>query len=160
MSKMKVGVIGGGQLAWMMAQEAKILGVDLIVQTPNNDDPAVSLATNILLAKVDDSEGTKKLASLCDVITFENEFVDLQALSDFSLNTKVNFYPTLKNLIPLLDKYNQRSYLKNINLPIPSFISLDIIKNNHQSPFGFPIVLKAKRHGYDGKRYIYCKKSR
>jgi 5-(carboxyamino)imidazole ribonucleotide synthase len=150
MSKIKVGVIGGGQLAWMMAKEAKILGIDLIVQTPKKDDPAVSLASDILIAKIDDVESTKKLAQLCDVVTFENEFVDLQGLQEFNLTNNGKFYPTLNSLMPLLDKYDQRSYLQKINLPIPQFISLDLILNN-QSPYGFPVVLKAKRHGYDGQ---------
>jgi len=39
MMQTRVGVIGGGQLAWMMAQEAKKLGISLIVQTPHPDDP-------------------------------------------------------------------------------------------------------------------------
>lgn len=39
-----VGVIGGGQLAWMMAQAAPSLGLSLIVQTPDATDPAVALA--------------------------------------------------------------------------------------------------------------------
>ena len=38
--KLRVGVIGGGQLAWMMADGAKALNVELCVQTPNADDPA------------------------------------------------------------------------------------------------------------------------
>ena len=41
----RVGVIGGGQLAWMMADAAaKALGVELVVQTPSPDDPAVAIA--------------------------------------------------------------------------------------------------------------------
>ena len=46
----RVGVIGGGQLAWMMADAAKKLGVDLIIQTSHKDDPAVSIAKDIVLA--------------------------------------------------------------------------------------------------------------
>ena len=40
----RIGVIGGGQLAWMMADAAKKLGVELIVQTPSANDPAVAVA--------------------------------------------------------------------------------------------------------------------
>ncbi|MGL5131619.1 MAG: 5-(carboxyamino)imidazole ribonucleotide synthase, partial [Planktothrix sp.] len=77
----KIGVIGGGQLAWMMGIEAASLGVSLFVQTPQTDDPAVPFATETILAKIDDATATAKLATHCDVITFENEFVDLNALS-------------------------------------------------------------------------------
>lgn len=150
MSKIKVGVIGGGQLAWMMAKEAHHLGIDLIIQTPSKNDPAVSLASDVFLAKIDDGITTAKLAQECDFVTFENEFVDLIFLEQLTLTEKANFYPTINNLKPLLDKYEQRQYLKKIGLPVPQFISVELLRNN-QSDYGFPVVLKAKRHGYDGQ---------
>jgi 5-(carboxyamino)imidazole ribonucleotide synthase len=39
-----MGIVGGGQLAWMLAEAADGLGVDLHVQTPTSDDPATSRA--------------------------------------------------------------------------------------------------------------------
>ena len=80
MKRKRVGVIGGGQLAWMMGAVAPELGIDLIVQTPCRDDPAVSRAESVILAAVEDAVATEKLAANCDVITFENEFIDLEAL--------------------------------------------------------------------------------
>ncbi len=62
----------------------------------------------------------------------------------------VCFRPSLETLTPLLDKYYQRSYLENIGLPVPQFIALQS-SANLKSPFGFPAVLKARRHGYDGR---------
>ncbi|MBE9204719.1 5-(carboxyamino)imidazole ribonucleotide synthase, partial [Synechocystis salina LEGE 06099] len=76
-----VGVVGGGQLAWMMAQEAPRLGLKLAVQTPEETDPAVALADKVVLVAIADGEGTKRLAEQCGVITFENEFVDLPSLA-------------------------------------------------------------------------------
>ena len=70
----KVGVIGGGQLAWMMADAAKSLGVSLIVQTPNKNDPAVAIAAETIFAPIDDAKATAELATRTDIITFENEF--------------------------------------------------------------------------------------
>ncbi|WP_192925086.1 hypothetical protein [Sodalinema gerasimenkoae] len=46
--KQTVGIIGGGQLAWMMAQEAKRLHLKTLIQTPSSDDPAVGLADESL----------------------------------------------------------------------------------------------------------------
>jgi 5-(carboxyamino)imidazole ribonucleotide synthase len=76
----RVGVIGGGQLAWMMAEASQKLAIDLIVQTPHADDPAASIAAETIFADVDDSAATAILATHCDVITFENEFINLEAL--------------------------------------------------------------------------------
>jgi 5-(carboxyamino)imidazole ribonucleotide synthase len=148
MMEKRVGVIGGGQLAWMMAQEAQKLGIFLIVQTPHPDDPAVALANGVVLAKIDDVEGTKKLAQQCDVITFENEFVNLDALEELA-TTGVKFYPSLANLRSLLDKYEQRCYLRSLGLPVPDFWPIDNLSQLDNHPF--PLVLKARRHGYDGQ---------
>ncbi|BAY33071.1 phosphoribosylaminoimidazole carboxylase ATPase subunit [Nostoc carneum NIES-2107] len=153
-----VGIIGGGQLAWMMGDAAKKLGVDLLVQTPSKSDPAVSIAQEAVFAPVDDAASTVVLAKKSDVITFENEFVNLDALSILE-NQGVCFRPRLAALAPLLDKYHQRCYLQELGLPVPKFFALDENLNtveleNLQSKIehlGFPVVVKSRRHGYDGQ---------
>ena len=148
MASKRVGVIGSGQLAWMMAAEAPRLNIELIVQAETLDDPAVSRVKEVVLGNVDDTQATAKLAKKCDVITFENEFIDLKALQQ--LEQKINFQPSLNSLAPLLDKYDQRNYLQSIDLPVPKF-SLYASKEQIEANYGFPVVLKARRHGYDGQ---------
>lgn len=73
----RVGVIGGGQLAWMMGSAAKKLGIELVVQTPSINDPAVvaakqqhstdstkldSMSSFFVQARVDDAIATGELA--------------------------------------------------------------------------------------------------
>ncbi len=145
----RVGVIGGGQLAWMMAAEAPNLNLELIVQTPHQDDPAFSRAQQVVIGKIDNAEVTAKLANLCGVITFENEFIDLKALQELALQG-VCFRPSLDTLAPLLDKYDQRNFLQSIGIPVPKF-GLGLSKGDLVSDYGFPLVLKARRHGYDGQ---------
>lgn len=146
----RVGVIGGGQLAWMMGDAAQKLGLELVVQTPNREDPAFAIASDTVLAKIDDATATAVLASLSDIITFENEFVDLDALSILA-DQGVCFRPSLKALTPLLDKYHQRCYLRNLGLPVPEFFAVEPQDNEKIASFGFPLVLKSRRHGYDGQ---------
>ncbi|MGD1703338.1 5-(carboxyamino)imidazole ribonucleotide synthase [Dapis sp. BLCC M229] len=142
----KVGVIGGGQLAWMMADAAKKLGVDLIIQTPHKDDPAVSIAKDIIFAEIDDAQATTKLANSCDVITFENEFINIDELSHLPENNVI-FRPSLSVLKPLLDKYEQLCYLRDLGLPVPNFWEW----GKEIESLSLPLVLKARRHGYDGQ---------
>lgn len=144
----RVGVIGGGQLAWMMGDAAKSLGLDLVIQTPNPTDPAVCVASDTVFAPIDDAAATAKLATHCDVITFENEFIHLDALFPLA-NQGVCFRPRLDALAPLLDKYHQRCYLRDIGLPQPAFNLLETPLN--PDTLKFPLVLKARRHGYDGQ---------
>ena len=171
MSIKRVGVIGGGQLAWMMAGAAESLGIELIIQTPHPTDPAVSIASDIIYAPIDDADATAQLASRCDVITFENEFINLDGLMQVA-QQGVCFRPRLEALAPLLDKYNQRCYLEDIGLPQPDFMTLEGEVGNeefmHSAAFGqslnlseleFPLVLKARRHGYDGQGTFIIKDS-
>ncbi|MGF1514550.1 MAG: 5-(carboxyamino)imidazole ribonucleotide synthase [Elainellaceae cyanobacterium] len=156
---MRVGVIGGGQLAWMMGRAARSLNIDLIIQTPSAADPAVAIAADTILAPVDDAIATARLAQCCDVITFENEFIDIPALQVLPHSQKL-FRPRLEALAPLVDKLDQRQYLQSLGLPLPRFMALDaaaqIAPDSVNDPsipltLSFPLVLKARRHGYDGK---------
>ncbi|MEO1374718.1 MAG: 5-(carboxyamino)imidazole ribonucleotide synthase [Cyanobacteria bacterium J06635_10] len=160
----RVGVIGGGQLALMMGTAAKKLGIELIVQTPSSEDPAVGIASDTVFAAIDDATATNDLAAKCDVITFENEFVDIEALSKLA-SRGVCFRPRIEALLPLLDKYHQRCFLRDLGIPVPQFILPESLfavssyspesdtKFNRDGEWEltFPVVLKARRHGYDGQ---------
>jgi 5-(carboxyamino)imidazole ribonucleotide synthase len=146
----RIGVIGGGQLAWMMANAATDLGLELSVQTPNADDPAIAShpAGHLVFAAIDDAAATAQLAQHCQVITFENEFVNLEALGQLAAQG-VCFRPALAALQPLLDKYEQRTYLQRLGIPVPAFASIG--PDSDASTLEFPIVVKSRRHGYDGQ---------
>jgi 5-(carboxyamino)imidazole ribonucleotide synthase len=143
----RVGVVGGGQLAWMMGNAATKLGIELVVQTPHATDPATLVAADTILAAIDDVNATAKLADRCDVVTFENEFVNLEGLRLLE-EQGVLFQPSLSSLFPLLDKYIQRSYLQDLGLPTPEFWEWDC---SAKLPLDFPFVIKVRRHGYDGQ---------
>lgn len=147
----RIGVIGGGQLAWMMAPGAAKLGLELVVQTPGKADPAVAIAQGVVAGAIADASATATLAQQCDVITFENEFVDLPTLQKLA-DQGVTFYPPLSAIAPILDKYDQRSALQAWGVPTPKFAAVsDQSDAATLSQFGFPVVLKARRHGYDGQ---------
>ena len=76
-----IGIVGGGQLARMLAAAAAELKLPLVVQTPHTDDPAVALASDHILAPLDDVEATRELARRCRAISFENEWLDLERLA-------------------------------------------------------------------------------
>jgi 5-(carboxyamino)imidazole ribonucleotide synthase len=146
----RVGAIGGGQLALMMGDAARNLGIELTVQTPSATDPAVAIAAGSVLAAIDDVGATAELAELCDVITFENEFVDLDGLANLA-RQGVLFRPSLPSLTPLLDKYVQRCYLQDLGLPTPRFWAWDSADPLPEGALNFPLVIKTRRHGYDGQ---------
>jgi len=153
-----IGVVGGGQLAWMLAAAARDLQLPLIVQTPGADDPATALATGVVQAPIADLQATRELASHCSVITFENEWVDLEGLEELAKDG-VTFIPSLPALAPLVDKLGQRKLLQRLGIPCPHWTLLsDLAKGDPGMepsllPPGwcFPLMAKAATGGYDGK---------
>ena len=175
-----IGVVGGGQLAWMLAAAARELQLPVLVQTADSHDPAVRLASDVIQAGVRDVEGTRRLAQRCSAITFENEWVDLTGLAPLAAQG-VSFVPSLTALEPLVCKRSQRELLRRLNLPSPPWLPLDELlvaqeppdhhrregddrhddhHDHHPSPGGppvlragwtFPLMAKAATGGYDGK---------
>jgi 5-(carboxyamino)imidazole ribonucleotide synthase len=140
---------GGGQLAWMLAAAARELDLELHVQTPAADDPATALASSVVQARLDDVDATRELARRCAAISFENEWVDLEALAPLEADG-VTFLPQLEALAPLVSKKAQRHLLERLGLPAPRWCELPA---GGALPPGFalPMMAKACRGGYDGK---------
>ena len=173
-----IGIVGGGQLAWMLAQAARQRGVALHVQTPSADDPAAALASSVVLADVRDLDGTRELAQRCSAISFENEWLDLDGLAALA-DDGVRFVPHLDALRPLVCKRSQRELVQRLNLPAPRWFPLELAQRplpvvaaataadttDDATPvpavapappvlpdgFSYPLMAKAASGGYDGK---------
>lgn len=128
-----IGIVGGGQLAWMLAESARRHDVPLHVQTPGAQDPAVAIATSVVLAEVRDVAGTAELARRCQAISFENEWVDLDGLAPLEA-AGVHFVPRLDALRPLVSKRSQRELLQRFNLPSPRWFPLEQVAFQAQEP--------------------------
>ena len=148
-----IGVVGGGQLARMLVQAASQRQVPIAVQTSNQGDPAAGLASRVVSADPRDVAGTRDLVVGCDGITFENEWVNIDALLPLE-QQGVRFRPSLAALSPLVDKLSQRQLLNDLAIPSPPWCPLSLISPAQPAlPQGwvFPVMAKASRGGYDGK---------
>ena len=148
-----IGVVGGGQLARMLVQAAAQREVPIAVQTSNAADPAAGLASRLIAAGPRDVAGTRELVVGCDGITFENEWVNIDALLPLE-QQGVRFRPSLAALSPLVDKLSQRQLLDDLAIPSPPWCPLSLISPAQPAlPQGwtFPVMAKASRGGYDGK---------
>src|SRR6478609_8063144 len=76
-----LGIIGGGQLAKMIAQSALQFGCDIVVLERKEHSPAAHLATETVIGDWDNPESLLRLGSMVDVVTLENEFVDADSLT-------------------------------------------------------------------------------
>ncbi|KZR69230.1 N5-carboxyaminoimidazole ribonucleotide synthase [Prochlorococcus marinus str. MIT 1313] len=148
-----IGVVGGGQLAQMLAQAAKSRAVDVVVQSGSAIDPAALEATRLVLADPVDVEATSKLVQGCCGVTFENEWVDIEALIPLE-QQGVCFSPSLTALAPLVDKISQRQLLGELDLPSPDWTllsSISFAQPELPREWNFPVMAKSSRWGYDGK---------
>ena len=148
-----IGVVGGGQLARMLVQAATQRQVPIAVQTSDAGDPAAVLASRLVSADPRDVAGTRELVVGCDGVTFENEWVNIDALLPLE-KQGVLFHPSLAALSPLVDKISQRRLLDDLAIPSPPWCPLSLISPAQPAlPQGwtFPVMAKASRGGYDGK---------
>ena len=148
-----IGVVGGGQLARMLVQAANERAIPVSVQTSSAADPAAELAQRLVSADPRDVAGTRQLVEGCSGITFENEWINIDALMPLE-QQGVLFRPSLASLSPLVDKLSQRQLLDDLSIASPPWCPLSRVSPAQPAlPQGwtFPVMAKAARGGYDGK---------
>ena len=148
----RIGIIGGGQLGQMMILEAKKMGFYITVLDPTLHCPAHSIVDEHIVKGFDDEEAIRLLAKKSDVITYEFEHINAEALKKLEKES-VPVYPTAASLEIIQNKFLQKTLLKEKLIPIPDFFkvnSLDEIKKT-EDKWGCPFLLKACTGGYDGK---------
>jgi 5-(carboxyamino)imidazole ribonucleotide synthase len=142
-----IGILGGGQLARMLALAAKPLGYRVIVLDPDADCPASSVCDAVIAANFDDLNALEELASRCDVITLEFENVPEVGLSVPELQAKMR--PSREVLRTSRDRILEKSFLNSIGVPTAPWRA--IITNQDLAGSSFPGILKTATLGYDGK---------
>lgn len=149
---MTIGLIGGGQLARMTAQAASQLGCSVAILERREHSPASGLAHHSLIGDWDNPENLLRLARLSTVVTLENEFVDAEALAVVERHGHP-LHPGSGTVKIVQDKLWQKQALLDSGIPLPRFADAptqaDVLRA--ASEFGWPLVLKKRRNGYDGK---------
>ncbi len=148
----RLGIIGGGQLARMTALAAANLGVEVRVIERVVPCPASFVATEAIQGDWNAADDLLKLAAKVDLLTLENEFVDADQLARVEGAGHV-VYPTSATMRLVQDKLAQKRTLEGAGLPIPAMRQVDSQEDLKAAAgaLGLPLVLKARRNGYDGK---------
>ncbi|WP_284775793.1 5-(carboxyamino)imidazole ribonucleotide synthase [Agrobacterium sp. lyk4-40-TYG-31] len=146
-----IGIIGGGQLARMLAMAAARLNFRTIVLEPQADCPAAQVCNRQIVAAYDDEKALSELASVCDVVTYEFENVPVVAAE--MLAASVAVYPPPRALSASQDRLTEKSFLNDCGIPTAGFRQVDNQAELEAalSEFGGKGVLKTRRMGYDGK---------
>jgi 5-(carboxyamino)imidazole ribonucleotide synthase len=148
----RLGIIGGGQLARMLAQAARPLGCEVTVLERTPDCPAAQISPGSMVGDWNDPATLLAFARQCDVLTLENEFVDARALALVEAAGHPLF-PTAASLALTQDKLIQKQTLQNAGLPVATFRAVQTMEEVQAAgaSLGWPLLLKTRRNGYDGK---------
>lgn len=149
---MKIGILGGGQLARMIIEETGKFGFSYRILSDVEDSPAGQLCSGQVTGKFSDYEALKKFASGCDIVTLENEFIG-SGYVKYIEDLGIKVLPGSGIVALIQDKLLQKRNLKDAGIPVPSFCEVktpgDVEK--FAGDYGYPVILKSRTMGYDGK---------
>jgi len=150
---MKVGIIGSGQLSRMLALSGIPLGLEFSFYDPKQSCLIENVGT-VTHFPYDDFAALKQFTDDVDVITYENENIPVEALSYVADYKPV--YPGLEPLRIMQDRLLEKNYFKQIEIPTTRYFEV----NDRDSlmelsdELHFPILIKKRRSGYDGKGQV------
>nr|WP_218643937.1 5-(carboxyamino)imidazole ribonucleotide synthase [Paenarthrobacter ureafaciens] len=147
-----IGVVGGGQLARMMAPPATALGFELRVLAEGEDVSAVAAVATAPVGDYKDLDTLLEFAKGVDVLTFDHEHVPTDHLHAL-LDAGVNVQPGPESLVNAQDKLVMRAAIDRLGLPNPEWAAVNTVEElvAFGDKIGWPVVLKTPRGGYDGK---------
>jgi 5-(carboxyamino)imidazole ribonucleotide synthase len=145
-----LGVLGGGQLARMLALAAAPLGVKTLVVDSATDACAGQVAP-LVVANWTDYAALEKFAAQVDVVTFD--FENVPAETARWLAERVAVFPAPRALAVAQDRLAEKTLFRECGLPTPEFMTVDTRDQLDQAlaAVGVPAILKTRRLGYDGK---------
>ena len=145
-----LGILGGGQLAKMTAQEAYRMGMRVAVIEHGESSPAGVMTKLEFPGGWKDSEELERFIAASDIITLENEFIDPEILDMIAERRHV--FPTPATMRLVQDKFTQKTTMAAVGIPVPTFAEMstkaDLVAFGQQH--GYPFVVKTRKFGYDG----------
>ncbi|MDQ3142522.1 MAG: 5-(carboxyamino)imidazole ribonucleotide synthase [Bacteroidota bacterium] len=152
--KIKIGVLGAGQLGKMMAQAASRLDLELRFLDKSKNYPAGKISNHFTEGDFNDFQTVVDFGSDMDVLTIEIEHVNIEAL-EFLEKKGVKVYPQSSVLKIIQDKAIQKQFILGQGFPTAPFHMFNdtdsIFNMQRAGNLKFPFVQKSRTGGYDGK---------
>ncbi len=153
----RLGILGGGQLAKMLAEAALRQGIAPTVLVSEASDPAAIDGATLIVGSLDAPAALSELAASSDVLTLENEFMDLDQLGRvLEQHSGTVLRPGVESIATAQDKLAQRGLFQRLGIATAEFdlvradsLASDLQRVRKRFPNGF--VLKWSRFGYDGR---------
>jgi 5-(carboxyamino)imidazole ribonucleotide synthase len=141
-------MVGAGQLARMTHQAAIALGQSLRILAESADDGAALVAHDVVVGDYRSLTDLRAFATGCDVVTWDHEHVPNEHIAALAADG-VAVHPGADALRYAQDKALMREKLTSLGVPCPRWAR--VATREDIDAFGYPLVLKAARGGYDGK---------
>jgi len=147
---MTIGILGGGQLGYMLALAGYPLGLHFRFLDPSPEAPVGRIAHRVTSEYVDES-ALEKFAHGLEVVTYEFENVPVEAAR--FLAERVPVYPPAEALEQAQDRLREKTLFRRLGIPTTDFASVSNGEELEHAvrEIGLPAILKTCRMGYDGK---------
>jgi len=147
---MTIGILGGGQLGYMLALAGYPLGMHFRFLDPSPQAPVGRVAPRVT-AEYNDHEALGKFVHGLALVTYEFENVPVQAAR--FLQKRVAVYPPPEALEASQDRLNEKTLFQELDIATTQFVPVNSPAEFEDAfhQIGLPAVLKTRRMGYDGK---------
>jgi 5-(carboxyamino)imidazole ribonucleotide synthase len=145
-----IGILGGGQLGYMLALAGYPLGLRFRFLDPSPEAPVGRIAQRVT-ADFDDEAALEKFANGLELITYEFENVPVAATR--FLSERVPVFPPPAALEVAQDRLKEKALFRKLGIATTEFAPVHNLKSLDAAvaSIGLPAVLKTSRFGYDGK---------
>ena len=161
-SEFTLGILGGGQLGKMLLYETRKFDIQTRVLDPNPEAPCRISCNHFEVGELMDYQTVLEFGRKVDVITFEIEGVNVDALEQLEKEGK-KVYPSSKTLRNIQDKSVQKSFYEQHDIPTAGFKKYAskkaFLEGLQKGEIELPLVWKAAQGGYDGKGVAIVKGS-
>lgn len=146
-----IGIVGGGQLGQMIGSAAVAMGFRVAILDPTPQCPAAAVAHEHIIADYDDAAALERLAQVSDVLTYEFENVDPEALDRAG---RYSAFPQGTRALRICrNRVREKDFLRQIGVPVADYQAVSDIERDC-ADFGLPLVVKTAEGGYDGKGQV------
>lgn len=148
-AKPRVGVLGAGQLALMLAEAGHAIGVDVLCAGRKGD--CAGAIAPIAEVDLEDEDAVKHFGETVDMLTLESENVEANVLA-----TLTNLAPNARAVKIAQDRLFEKDFMRFQGVATAPYAEVNSLRDLYAAleTIGAPSILKTRRLGYDGRGQV------